>query len=77
MALERLDTGAATDIPQLASLVNRPCEAVLTCEVELATTELALVSLQSMDALASHDVPDFGSVVERRRHDLIALSVEV
>ena len=64
VALERLDTGTTTDIPQLAGLVNRTREAVLTCEVELATTELALVSRQSMDALPSHHVPDFGSVVK-------------
>ena len=77
MTLEGLDAGAATNVPELASLIDGSCQAILASEVELTAGQLTLVALQSMNALSSHDIPNFGSVIERCGHDLITLGVEI
>lgn len=65
MAAESFNALTSAHIPQLARAVNTASKAVVSCEVELAATELATVAFKGMKALASANIPDFGCVVKR------------
>ena len=52
MPSESLNALAAAHIPKLAGSVNGASEAVVACEIKLATRKLSLMTLESEDALA-------------------------
>jgi hypothetical protein len=77
MAFEGFNTLSGRNVPELASPIYRTCQTVLTCKVKLSTRELASVTFKSMNALASHNIPNFSCIVKGRGHEFVAISIEI
>ena len=61
---ESLDALPGSHVPQFATPIDRPSEAVLSSEVKLSARQLTRMSFKRVDALACHDVPDLCCIVE-------------
>ena len=60
-----LDATSTGDIPYLARSINGATNAIVSFVVKFSTGNLAMVSIQCVDAGSTSDIPNFHRVVER------------